>query len=102
MLVARAASFVAAGFGGQQGGAVAGVKPVSFAAPARPAGTRPSTSDGLLGTGISDVASGLLIGLLLLGAGGVAVALILADAAGQGPRHEQWRLRVGNRIRRLR
>ena len=29
----------------------------------------------------------------------VAMQAVLADAAGQGPRHEQWRQRVVNRIR---
>jgi hypothetical protein len=102
-VVARVASFIAAGFGGGQLSATGGVKAVSYNAPApRPAGIRSSTIAGLLGAGISTVADDVLLGLLLLMAGGVAVTMILADAAGLGPRHEQWRARVVNRIRWMR
>jgi hypothetical protein len=101
--VAGVASFIGAGFGGGQLGATGGVKAVSYSAPApKPAGVRSSTIAGLLGAGISTVASDVLLGLLLLMAGGVAVTVILADAAGLGPRHEQWRRRVLNSIRWMR
>jgi hypothetical protein len=38
----------------------------------------------------------------MLMAGALAVAAVLADAAGQGPRHAQWRHRIADRIRSLR
>jgi hypothetical protein len=44
----------------------------------------------------------LILVLLLLTVAGLTIGLVLADAAGQGPRHEQWRQRVANRIRSLR
>ena len=62
----------------------------------------PSVIRALFGAGIPPVASGVTLMLLLLGAMGMAVALLLADAAGQGPRHELWRQRVVNRLRSLR
>jgi hypothetical protein len=102
-VVARVAAFIGAGFGGGQIGATGGVKAVSYSAPApKPAGARSSTIGGLLGANISTVASDVILGLLLLMAGGLAVAVVAADAAGQGPRHEQWRQRVVNRIRWMR
>jgi hypothetical protein len=102
-VVARVAAFIGAGFGGGQAGATGGVKAVSYSAPApKPAGIRSSTIAGLLGAGISTVADDVLLGLLLLMAGCVVVTVILADAAGLGPRHEQWRQRILNRIRWMR
>ena len=101
--VARVASFIGAGFGNGQGSATGGVEAVSYSSPApKPLGTRRSTIGAILGADIPAVASDLILVLLLLTVAGLTIGLVLADAAGQGPRHEQWRQRVANRIRSLR
>jgi hypothetical protein len=103
-VVARVASFVGAGFGGGHASAArGGVKGVSYnAAPAKPPAARSSTVGAVLGADIPAVASDVILILLALMAGALAVAAVLADAAGQGPRHAQWRRRVADRIRSLR
>ena len=86
-----------------QGSATGGVEAVSYSSPApKPLGTRRSTIGAILGADIPAVASDLILVLLLLTVAGLTIGLVLADAAGQGPRHEQWRQRVANRIRSLR
>jgi hypothetical protein len=101
--VTSIAAFIGAGFGNGPGGATGGVKAVSYSAPAtKPAGSRSSTIGSILGADIPPVASDVIMLLLLLMAAGLAVSVVLADAAGQGPRHEQWRQRVVNRFRSLR
>ncbi|HEY2593450.1 MAG TPA: hypothetical protein VGK33_06095 [Chloroflexota bacterium] len=103
-VVARVASFVGAGFGGgHASAAMGGVKGVSYnAAPAKPPAASSSTIGAVLGADIPAVASDAILILLALMAGALAVAAVLADAAGQGPRHAQWRRRVAERIRSLR
>lgn len=101
-VVARVASFIGAGFGGGQPTATGGVKAVSYSAapPAKAVGTRSSTMLGrLLGADIPAVASDVILVLLLTIGTGALVLVVMADAAGLGPRHEQWRQRVINRVR---
>ena len=101
-VVARVASFIGAGFGGAQPTATGGVKAVSYSAapPAKGVGTRSSTMLGrLLGADIPAVASDLILVLLLTMGAGAIVLAVMADAVGQGPRHEQWRQRVIGRVR---
>jgi hypothetical protein len=104
-LVARVASFLGAGFGGAQPAATGGVEAVSYslALPAKALGDRSSTMVGrILGADIPPVASDLILVLLLTMGTGVLVVAVLADGAGLGPRHQQWRRRVMNRNRWLR
>ena len=97
-------SFIAASFGDGQARATGGVEAVRYeSAPIVKSGrTSPSTVGRILGADISPTASDVILVLALLMALGTIVALVLADAAGQGPRHEQWRQRVANRLRSLR
>jgi hypothetical protein len=55
----------------------------------------------VLGVDVPPVASDLIIVLLLGTLLGGAVVLLFADAAGKGPRHEEWRRRVINRLRAM-
>jgi hypothetical protein len=96
-------SFIATNFGGTGPQATGGVKAVRYeSAPIKPAGKGTSTVGGILGANISPTASDVILILALLMALGTIVALVIADAAGQGPRHEVWRQRVMNRLRSLR
>jgi hypothetical protein len=98
-------SLIGAGFGGEGGGGTTGRTEVASFEASRPS---PSSSVGptlvgrVLGTDVPPVASDLIIVLLLVMLLGGTTVLVVADAAGQGPRHEQWRRRVINRLRSLR
>jgi len=106
--VANVLAFIASGFGGEGGtgaGARGGVEAVSYNAPPplqRVKPSEPSVLGGLLGADISPLVSDVALILLLLLAAGIAVSLVLADAAGKGPRHEAWRRRIINRTPWLR
>jgi hypothetical protein len=97
-------AFIGTNFGDGQGVAKGAVKAVRYESPATtlPAPPAESTLGTILGTNISATASDVLLALLALMGLGTIVAVVLADAAGQGPRHEAWRQRVINRIRSLR
>jgi hypothetical protein len=99
--VAEAAiSLIGAGLGGH--GGVGQTKVASFKASRPPASTSGSTLVGrVLGVDLPRVASDLILLLLLAMLGGTVV-LLVADAAGMGPRHEQWRRRMVNRVRSMR
>lgn len=102
-LVNAAMSYIGTGFGGRHGTAVGGVEGVRYeSVPPRPKPPNSSTLGRILGADIPPVASDVILVLLLLGGLGMAVTLAIADAAGQGPRHELWRQRVINRLRSLR
>jgi hypothetical protein len=103
-IVTSALSFIGAGLGGaRHHGATGGVEAVRYSAsPIKASTTKSSTLGRILGADIPPVASDLILVLLSLLAAGSVVAFVLADAAGQGPRHEQWRQRVINRFRSLR
>jgi hypothetical protein len=103
-LVSGVLAYIAAGFGDGQASATGAVKAVRYESPATstPAPPAQSTVGKLLGTDISPTASDVLLVLLVLMGLGAIVAVVLADAAGQGPRHEVWRQRLINRIRSLR
>jgi hypothetical protein len=93
-------AFIGEGFGGAHSGASGGVEAVRYnAAPNGRARLPLPQSTGLLGAGVSSVASDLILILLLVFGAGLTVGAVVADAAGVGPRHEQWRERVINRIR---
>jgi hypothetical protein len=99
-VVEAALSLVAAGFGGHAG--IGQTDVASFKASRPPASTPGSTLLGrALGVDIPRVANDLIL-LLLLAVLGGTVALLVADAAGIGPRHEQWRRRMVNRVRSMR
>lgn len=106
--VANVLAFISSGFGGGEGtgaGARGGVEAVSYSAPPplqRVKAAQPSVLGGLLGADISPLVSDVALILLLLLAAAVAVSLVLADAAGKGPRHEAWRRRIINRTPWLR
>jgi hypothetical protein len=98
-----AMALIGAKFGGEQARAAGGVEAVSYiSSPVKPSRGSSSTLGRVLGADISPVASDVILILLLLSALGMAVLLVVADGAGQGPRHEQWRQRVVNRLRSLR
>ncbi len=102
-VVAGVVSFIAATFGDGQARATGGVEAVRYeSAPAKSGRTSPSTVGGIIGANISPTASDVILVLALLMGLGAIVAVVLADAAGLGPRHEQWRQRVRNRFRSLR
>lgn len=100
-------AFIGAGFG-SGGGAPAGspgeFKTVSFDTSSGPrlAAAGPTLVGRVLGADVPPVASDLVVVLLLVMLTGAVVVLVVADAAGQGPRHEQWRTRMVNRLRALR
>jgi len=107
--VANVLAFIASGFGGEAGtgvGARGGVEAVRYDAPpplqqVKP--SEPSALGGLLGADIPPLVSDVALILLpLLLAAAIAVSLVLADAAGKGPRHEAWRRRIINRTPWLR
>jgi hypothetical protein len=104
-LVAGVMAYVAATIGAGPGGpgATGGVEAVRYESPAATA-SRPaqSTVGRILGTNISPTASDVLLVLFMLMALGTILSLVIADAAGQGPRHAEWRQRVANRLRALR
>jgi hypothetical protein len=99
-LVGAAAAYIGAGLGGSNArGGVEAVRYESTPSPRR----QPSSSmlGRALGADIPPVASDIIL-VLLLGGLALVVMLVMADAAGQGPRHELWRQRVVNRLRSLR
>jgi hypothetical protein len=100
--VAEAAiSLIGAGLGGDHPG-IARTELASFKASRPPASTPGSTLVGrVLGVDLPRVADDLILLLLLAMLGGTVV-LLVADAAGIGPRHEQWRRRMVNRVRSMR
>jgi hypothetical protein len=97
-------AFIGSTFGDGQASATGGVKAVRYVSPAptHPSSPAPSTLGRILGTNIGPTASDVLLVLLVLMGLGAIVAVVLADAAGQGPRHEAWRQRVINLMRSLR
>jgi hypothetical protein len=102
-VVEAAMSFIGAGFGGGQAGTTGRMEVASFktSQPLLPT-PGPTLVGRVLGTDVPPVASDLIVVLLLVMLLGGTVVLVVADAAGQGPRHEQWRRRVINRLRALR
>jgi hypothetical protein len=102
-VVSGVMSLIGTKFGGEEARAAGGVEAVSYISqPVKPSPGSSSTLGRVLGADISPVASDLILILLMLAGLGMAVLLVVADAAGQGPRHEQWRQRVVNRLRSLR
>ena len=96
-------SLIGAGLGGGPAGTSGRTEVASFRASKPLASTPGPTLVGrILGTDVPPVASDLIIVLLLGMLVGGAVMLLIADAAGHGPRHEQWRRRVINRLRSMR
>jgi hypothetical protein len=97
-------AFIGTTFGDGQAGATGGVKAVRYVSrpTTPPSSAAQSTLGRILGANIGPTASDVLLVLLVLMGLGAIVAVVLADAAGQGPRHEVWRQRVINRIRSLR
>jgi DNA-directed RNA polymerase specialized sigma24 family protein len=91
-------AFVSTTLSGSQPVATGGVAAARYSKPP-PRSPQQTTVGRILGTGITPLASHLILILLALLVGASTVALVLADAAGQGPRHEQWRQRVINRVR---
>ncbi|MFI4990235.1 MAG: hypothetical protein ACHQHO_04900 [Solirubrobacterales bacterium] len=90
-------------FDGAGAHAAGGVEAVSYVSlPIGRIPLSPSTLGVLFAAGAPPVASDVILVLALLGGLGMAVTLLIADAAGQGPRHELWRRRVVNRLRSLR
>lgn len=101
-LVNAAMSYVGTGLGGGHGTARGGIEAVRYeSAPPKHRASSSSTLGRVLGADIPPVASDVILVLLLLMALGLVMVLLIADAAGQGPRHEQWRQRVINRVRAL-
>ncbi len=106
-VVEAAMALIGAGFGAD-GQAHAGpggeFKTVSFYTSSAPGltGAGPTLVGRVLGADVPPVASDLVVVLLLVMLTGALVVLVVADAAGQGPRHEQWRRRMVNRLRALR
>lgn len=96
-------ALVGAGLGGGHGGKIGRVEVASFRASRPAASTHAPTLVGrILGADVPPVASDLIIVLLLGMLLGGSVMLLIADSAGHGPRHEQWRRRVVNRVRAMR
>jgi hypothetical protein len=102
-IVEAAMSLIGAGFGGGHAGTLGRTDVASFKA-SRPLASTPGPTlvGRVLGVDVPPVASDLIIVLLLGMLLGGTVVLLVADAAGQGPRHEQWRRRVVNRLRSMR
>jgi hypothetical protein len=103
-VVEAAMSFIGAGFGGGGQAGTTGRMEVASFKTSRPLLPTPGPTlvGRVLGAGVPQVASDLIVVLLLVTLLGATVVLVVADAAGQGPRHEQWRRRVINRLRALR
>jgi hypothetical protein len=98
-LVETAISAIGAGFAGRP--ATGRTEVASFKASRPPGSTPASTVVGrVLGVNLPRAANDIL--LVLLAIFGCAVVLLVADAAGIGPRHEPWRRRVVNRMRAMR
>jgi hypothetical protein len=101
-VVEAAMSLIGAGLGGRAG-TIGQTEVASFRASRPLASTpRPTLVGRILGTDVPPVASDLIIVLLLGMLLGGTVVLLFADAAGKGPRHEEWRRRVVNRVRAMR
>jgi hypothetical protein len=102
-VVEAAMSLIGASFGGGHAGTIGRTEVASFRA-SRPLASTPGPTlvGRVLGVDVPPVASDLIIVLLLGMLLGGTVVLLVADAAGQGPRHEQWRRRVVNRLRSMR
>jgi hypothetical protein len=100
-IVAGVAAYLAAAFGeplGPAGAASGGVEAARYEVPAGLGASRQPGDRGLLGSDFSPVPGGAISLLLLLLIAGLALAALIADAAGQGPRHEQWRRRMVGRL----
>ncbi|MEA2209652.1 MAG: hypothetical protein QOF54_2129 [Solirubrobacteraceae bacterium] len=100
-IVAGVASYLAAAFGeplGPAGAASGGVEAARYEVPAGLGASRQPGDRGLLGSDFSPVPGGAISLLLLLLIAGLALAALIADASGQGPRHEQWRRRMIGRL----
>jgi hypothetical protein len=96
-------ALIGAGLGGGHAGRIGRTEVASFRA-SRPAASTPAPTlvGRILGADVPPVASDLIIVLLLGMLLGGTVVLLIADSAGHGPRHEQWRRRVINRVRAMR
>jgi hypothetical protein len=96
-------ALIGAGLGGGHVGRIGRTEVASFRA-SRPAASTPAPTlvGRILGADVPPVASDLIIVLLLGMLLGGTVVLLIADSAGHGPRHEQWRRRVINRVRAMR
>lgn len=105
-VVDAAMALIGAGLGGGKtpGALSAEFRTVSFDSASRPLlpAASPTLLGRVLGADVPPVASDLVITLLLVMLLGGLVVLVVADAAGQGPRHEEWRRRVLNHLRALR
>jgi hypothetical protein len=101
-VIEAALSLIGAGFGGGHAG-IARTELASFRASRPLAPTSAPTLVGrVLGVDVPPVASDLVIVLLLGTLLGGTVVLLFADAAGKGPRHEEWRRRAIDRLRSMR
>lgn len=96
MAVSAIASYLATSFDERSGAARAGVEAVRYDAPARKP-TR-AQGDGLLGAEVSPIPGGAISVLVFVLVAILAVTALIADAAGHGPRHEQWRRRMIGRL----
>jgi hypothetical protein len=105
-VVDAAMTLIGAGFGGGKAPAAPSgeFRTVSFDTASSRLLTAPDPTlvGRVLGADVPPVASDLVVTLLLVMLVGGLVVLVVADAAGQGPRHEEWRRRVLNRLRALR
>jgi hypothetical protein len=101
-VVEAAMSLIGAGLGGPAG--TSGRTEVASFRASKPLASTPGPTlvGRILGTDVPPVASDLIIVLLLGMLVGGSVTLLIADAAGHGPRHEQWRRKVINRLRAMR
>ncbi len=104
--VAGVLAFIQAGLTGGEGGASSGVEAVRYtSSPSPPLALKrggPPSPGSLFGDGIPPAASDAILVLILLLTGAISVVAVVADSAGQGPRHWQWRRRIINRLPWLR
>jgi hypothetical protein len=91
--------FLQAAFGDEAQPA-GGVEAVRYTANPSPPVAIPGTSTrgSVLGDDISPAAGDAILALIALLLAAVTVAVVVADSAGQGPRHPQWRQRVIDRL----
>jgi hypothetical protein len=101
-VIEAAMALIGAGFGGGHAG-ITRTELASFRASRPLAPTSAPTLVGrVLGVDVPPVASDLVIVLLLGTLLGASVVLLFADAAGKGPRHQEWRRRAIDRLRSMR
>lgn len=94
---AKVMTFLAAGFGGPQ--ARGAVEAVRYEAGPDVAPPLQTSGASLLGIKLSSGAGHAVLAVLALLLAALTTSLIVADAAGAGPRHARWRRHVRERIR---